>query len=396
MSNPFEYRPELKYTPKEINTIDNVSSNITKQAEPYIINNTPSITKRIDSAKEALSEVISSLQSKSSKVESKISITLDESMISTLSELSDGAKLINDGILTYQLYQEAKTNPTLSILCDAWNEYQTGINGSIEAELLPLAEEVDLLLNNIQYLVDNTLLYYKDPSVLTDEVKLKESELAEVIRYAELQEQLKAAINSASSDTVSINKQLDVAELKLDYKKNIVLTLRTSLSKVSAAIENLSDATVEEFQEIQQRAITKELGEVASCTSLTKTGLKTVTYSAFAKQYQDVLGLVRSHNNSIDSNVISNITKTAVVDARLYRDVAIDAITELSYADSELQVNNIGDTLISGIESMVKSYENSIFYVKNAIESDIIIVEGLINSIYEKYKTRMIYKSISD
>jgi hypothetical protein len=394
-SNILEYRPELEYVLKDINTIDNVNSKVAERVEPYIVNNTSSVINKISEIKESVEGIRTSIDDKLKDFSVKTSIQLDDVSKQRILALTDGSKFVSDGTITYQLYKEAKDDPLLSVIVGAWDEYNAGINGSVEAELAPYVNEVGELIDGLAYLIENTILYEKSQDVLSDPIKFKESELDEINRYVKLREQYVAAINAGSQNTVTIKKQLDSAELKLEFKKNLVLTIKTSLLKISNIVQNLNDVTVPEFHRIQQQVLAQELATLGNNVSIDSLGMRAIVYSTFAKQYSDVLSSRRSHENLFTSLQTSSAFKAAVVDSRLYKDVAIKAIAELTYADSNLEIKTVGNTVISGLEIMTKSYENSILGVKNTLESSIITMGALINSIYEKYKTRVMYKSVN-
>jgi hypothetical protein len=137
-SNILEYRPELEYVLKDINTIDNVNSKVAERVEPYIVNNTSSVINKISEIKESVEGIRTSIDDKLKDFSVKTSIQLDDVSKQRILALTDGSKFVSDGTITYQLYKEAKDDPLLSVIVGAWDEYNAGINGSVEAELAPM------------------------------------------------------------------------------------------------------------------------------------------------------------------------------------------------------------------------------------------------------------------
>jgi hypothetical protein len=392
LSSIFDYRPQLEYTLKDINSINNIDNRDIQKIEPYIDNSTPNVISKIFDMKTSLEEARKIIDGKLKDTTARVNIALDDILKQRISSLPDASKLINDDIITYQLYDQIKDDPIMAPVADAWDEYQTGINGSIEAELAPYVDEIDNLLTDILYFIENAILSDETPEALADMSKLRESELDEIERYLKLQQELSAS----DSDLISVGKQYDVAELRLNYKRNLNAALLTSMPRIFDIIQDLCDVAVSEFHQVQYTGLTSEMKAIKDVTALGNTNLKAIIYTAFADQYQNVMNARRNHAASANTMMIDEIFTNAVINSRLYKDVAIKSMTELMYTDPQLNVKTVGNVIINGLDKMSKSYERSVLDMKNTIESTITTVGSLTNKIYEKYKTRTMYKSLSN
>ena len=391
----FDYRPDIVYTLKDINSIDNITRKYADRAETYLNSGTPNIIGKVLGVKESLKEATAVTDNRLKDVVAKTDIVFDDVFRQKVSLLPDSSLLINDGTITYQLYKIAKDDPYMVPIRDAWDEYHAGIDGEVEAELLPYMDELNDLINYILYFIEKAILPNESQETLSDISKLKESELNQIERYFSLQDELEKAINTSNPNIVSINKQYDISELQLNYKKNLNIALLTSMSKLSDTVQDICDVSIAQFHQLQRDGIDNEMRAYRKKVNLGDIDLRTMIYVVFADQYRNTINAKREHDASGNMLIVEEIFRNAIVESRLYRDVAIKSLTEMLHADSNAVIGPVEKAFIDSIDKMTSSYGRSALATKNAIESTVSSIGSLVDQIYEKYRTRTMYKSLS-
>lgn len=392
-----EYVPEIKFTPADINTINNIINNkIESVVKDTISNSITKNIKRIQDLKNMIQQVKSDLEQKLEDVTAKFDKNLlDDILIDRLRRLKDASRLINDGIITYQLYKQIKDDPSFAIIKDAWDEYHCGIDGSIEAEMLPYIDVVEQLVDGIEQFINDAILYDEEPQNISDIDKLRESEIALAEQHLRLQDDIKNAMDKGDEDKYTVTKkQFDIIDNTLKYRKNANTIISSALTKLTDIVKSIQDVTSDKFHSTQYNAIKQQYEAAVRNMNINNASMRAITYSIFTNEYNSVLETKRNYDNVMSYGVRDAIFKSASTNSRLYKDVAVPAMTELFYTDEELPFGTVGSTLVAGIEEIVKAYRYSMLSLKNMLESDANNVSNLVGQIYDKHRVRTTYNII--
>lgn len=390
----FEYKPVLQYILDDINTIDNVRDRDVEEVKPYIASSTAHVVNRLTQIQtlldEAKTNIENGLRNTSIPFDKRL---LDDILKDRVVGLTDAYKLVNDGILTYQLYKEVEDDPILGAITDIWDEYHAGIDGTLEAELKPLADAMGETLASIGQFVTDTLLYDYDAATRASEKKIRENELLQVEKYLYLLSEVKKLNKDpVESKIVSVKKQLDSVERRLVHRKDTNTVLKDYLSRAGSIVQDIYDGTIPEFRKIQNDALREQLDTLRKSVSANDLAMKAIVYSSFKSEREAALSAKRSHKNILSKGIRSATFKGATKDIRLYMDVALPAIIDLSHMDEKTPILSAGKVFVSGLEKMSKAYGQSVLGIKNTLETSTQAINSLLSQVYDKQKTRVMYK----
>lgn len=388
MSNIFEYKPILKYVLEDIDSINNLPDAGLDRVKPYILNNASDTLQRIKDTRELLKNIDFNIEN----VLKDISIPFDANLLDEITkgnirELHDGNKLLNDGILTYDLYKRIGRDPSHRTVKDIWDEYHAGKDGLIEAELLPFVVEIDNQLDRMKKAVEQTVVY---DLKTTD---LKESELLYIEEYLRLTDELSQARKNGDGDKIrSFKRRIEYKEHKLTHKKNLILGVKSTLPGIENMTRGIFDATLPEYHILQQKMIDSQLEEIRRNTSITDTGLKLILYNALLDKKNTVLEARKNKENVFSEQVKNRVLSHTIRDSRVYLDVALPAVTDLCSAPDSLPMDGAGRYIVEGLERMTKLYEKSMLEFKNILAGDSKNINKIVTMIFDKNKARIMYK----
>jgi hypothetical protein len=124
--------------------------------------------------------------------------------------------------------------------------------------------------------------------------------------------------------------------------------------------------------------------------------LKALIYSSF-KQSKDSIDNSRKQYETVLAPVIKYTTlKNAITNTRLYMDVAIPTVVNMSYNYAIDTTDNYVDFAVNGLEYIIQSYNSSVLGYRNTMEMDMATLSNEIDGIYRKNDTRIMYQFVGN
>jgi len=261
--------------------------------------------------------------------------------------------------------------------------------------MLPYIDVAEQLVDGIEQFINDAILYDEEPQNISDIDKLRESEIALAEQHLRLQDDIKNAMDKGDEDKYTVTKkQFDIIDNTLKYRKNASTIISSALTKLTDIVKSIQDVTSDKFHSTQYNAIKQQYEAAIRNMNINNASMRAITYSIFTNEYNSVLETKRNYDNVMSYGVRDAIFKSASTNSRLYKDVAVPAMTELFYTDEELPFGTVGSTLVAGIEEIVKAYRYSMLSLKNMLESDANNVNNLVGQIYDKHRVRTTYNII--
>jgi len=397
MANIFEYRPELKYVLADINAIDNLPATHFEAVKPYLRHTVSQALTKLAGTKTSLTAVRNTANLRLRNISIPFNKELlDELTSSKLTNFQDSSKLINDGYLTFDLYKQIVDNPEFQLIVDMWDEYHSGINGNLVAELYPYIDIVEDSISNIDMIISDTFIYRIDSNEDIDTIDLNEIktvELLDIEDYMKLLDDFDDAKVEDLDLAEIIQRQLDQVENTIYYRKNISRTLDDTIAGLDNILLTISDIISPEANLMLDRIVTETVSDIIKVTGLVNSYLKVIVYSSFRELCKTVTNAKLNQKNTLPKNVKDVITKNTIKCIRAFLDVGVPGLISLSYSTAGQSVAGPMKLLLSGLQQITTNYEDSLLSLKNMMQSDIYKTILSIGQINDKHMARSVYKA---
>jgi predicted GNAT superfamily acetyltransferase len=159
-------------------------------------------------------------------------------------------------------------------------------------------------------------------------------------------------------------------------------------------VSDIYDGTIPEFQTTHDEIITEGVKEFKRLTQLDSLKTKASIYTAFKDRYDTYIGVVQNQKNVLSESVKRVTTSDLIKQARLYLDVAIPVVVEMAYADYNDTMDVVAQEVTAGMSKMASQYDKSMLGFKNVLQADISTVKQRVDMIYDKHRTRTMYKQL--
>lgn len=394
MPNIFEYKPQLSYILEDINTIDNISDKDIKVEEPYIRNlasiGLEAVDKNISRLNNIISEIDDSLRNYNIRNDSEL---VDPSLNELVQELNDGDKYLNEGIITYNFYKQSKDIPILSNITNEWERQGSAINGLIEAEVLPFAD--DVLKDNqlVKKVIIESLVYDKQFTNLKD---LKEQEFLELENYIKLKNDLNKLYSQEEYDlesSRSMKKNIDMKNIKLRYTKQTSEIIKDYANESDNMI-SLMERMVNKTKQNKVETLYREQAEKLNHLVNDRNTAKFLIYQGFKEKYNKFYSMKEELKNSPDRKIKDLSAKSLITNSRLYLDIAMPTVNNIDNSEVGDDMAPAILSLLSGLEDILNKKDLYMLDLKNVLKTTNKKTKDALNLVDEKDKTRRLYKNI--
>lgn len=395
MPDKLNYRPNLEYKLDDVNSIDNVQDKKIEIKYDLLKNRGSNSEDIIESNLEKI-EVLKNVIDQRLR-ELAVSVnprTIDDLVIAYANGHSDGDRLIEDNIITYNFYKYARDKHGLNQIIYAWDMYHASVDGMIEGELLPQILIIEEDLRATKKIIDQIVNYDKSFNS-TDE--LREAEILELEEYVQLDndlDRLYSSKNPSEKEIRDTQKRLNSKESSMRLKRVVTdaaINFATNSSITLNLIGNQLDLDVKkEKADIFTDQARKMLLKLPSSKEELKKK-KLLIYQGFRVKRDSIVA-----KNQDIKNVTQNKAETyknIITNIRLHLDVALPILNDLETTpideDSELGFNH----LIDGIEDIVINKQGAIMELKNTLKASSHLTLDQVKSILKKDEARLLYKN---
>jgi hypothetical protein len=396
----FDYRPKIDYIPKDINTVDNIGKspvhnkkveNYSKNLPSNVVVNLSVNLAKIDDIKSIIDDKL-----KNTIVHGNIGI-LDDVASSILKSMEDGQKFLQDGVITYSLYKQCVDNPLMQPIVYEWENYHSGIDGQLEAELLPYINILEKDTKSALEVIMSTVLYDKNTSNIED---IKKQEMEDIENYLNITSKIDEFYRSSSLDIDQINllrKNRDKIESRLDNNKSIVSMIDEFANETSEILDNVEYAIGDASKKIREESnndAVKKIRDKFIGTSKDAPKIKLLMYQGFKAQREQLFAKKEEYTSTMSDDIKNNVFKGVITNSRLYTDIASDILNEMDYTiiTEEDEYALLG--LIAGSYDIRERQFNAMLDMKNILKSTTMNIKNNINDIVDKDRIRLIYKNL--
>lgn len=389
MKNVLNYTPEVKYTKKNVDTINNIldlDGTEERKGRDYTKHIGSDILSVLYDQKSYLSELMRQFDLELKDVvinlSSPANIVPDESK-----NYSDLEKLIYDKVITYSLYKDCVNDDGMQDIVDRWDIFCGDIDGNLKAEALPYLLYIISDVENAINIVESTITYGKEYKNIED---LKQQELVEIERFNDTKRELEALYREDYPDVDLIEQKLKYMgskEAQLRFNRSLTILLEGFSNKVRYIIESLTECL-----EDSPGKSTESIDNIKSI-GVSKDQASFLIYNGFKKKRDAILSCKKEYDSVFSSYSKGIATKNAVTAARLYLDVSVPVLDNISFSDIEQDEEVIG-YLLDGIEDIVESNKSTIIDFNNILDASVRIIENQLTDIKLKEGVREVYRKL--
>lgn len=400
--NIFNYKPQLQYVLKDINTIDNIIEDEELKFNEPFIKNRGSIT--LESLKRAKDKAINIEKMIDEKLKDYIvpinNIDFDDLSKIFINQHPDSDKLLNEDKITYSMYKYSLGNKAMYMIKHKWDVFNAGIEGNLDAEMYPYILSIKEDLDSAIEIINQTVLYGKD---FTNLEVLSQKELVEIEEFMRLNNEFN---NSYDNQNIAdeeqyksicqqreiLSNQIDEKEKRLTFNKTISNIITDFSKDASFILDNVSDIISSDQQQKNLNTYNKQSLKILNKIK-NKDKVQLVIYRDFKSRRNKVLNKSKDVENGLNKLSKKRNFSNFITESRIYLDIAMPTLNNLDSlsinSDEEIGFKHV----VNGLEDMIDSYIKTSIELKNTLESSIQTTKSQIREINNKNNVRMLYKS---
>jgi hypothetical protein len=390
----FEYRPDLRYILQDINTIDNISDDKFEIVKPYIRNGPSIIISKLLTLRQNVKDVKDMIDDQLRDVAIHFDASqLDDITKEKLAVYKDSYKLLDNNLLTFSLIKDVSASSGYQNIVDYWEDWHAGEEGKISAEVYQYAINTDVAINDILQVIEKAVVY--NISDINDVVSIRKKELLQAEEYLILIDRLEKARKKANIKEISaIKKQMDLLEHVLSYRMNMSNMVTNAVLSMTSITDRMKAYIDPKYDQLHLEAIYTDIKQLKDSLSIDSNNYKIPLYANFKKLYDSILNIKRNQQYLLSSHVKESAKKDIIKNARAYLDIAIPTLINITYIEGGSH-NSVIDSIVDGVEQIIKLYEGSTLSYKNMVESETYSTFDLVDNVCEKHKIRNIFNTIS-
>lgn len=380
-----EYKPQIQWVPEEINTIDNTSRDNSSFDQENSLNyddyyTYSESTDKVEQAMVIYEDIQTSIRNLLKDINFEIPFELNDVEKHYLKLIDGGDKVVDTGKITYDIYEKIIKNSDLEDVLgrikNVWEENASDLDGSFEAELLPIVNIIDNELKFVFQFLENTIQYSFDENLTAEENEMS------LLKSIESIESLLEDINLDPEKRKKYLMELDTLKDRRKYN-NLINSKTIDFADIAILIGD------QILNEIDQKRDTDQKG-LLKYNSLEEDTVKILLLSGFISSKESLYDKGKDIRNIYDYKYREKSYANMETDNKMYLDIASPILNDLC----ENLLESEAGYILHGLESLINNKNRSLIEYQNNLNSTIVSVKTLFDLLKYKDEIRQTYFNI--